>query len=204
MSYLKTSYLIVIFILFHLSASSQIKSGPIIGIAGSWLEKGNVNGNSYGTQYGEKDGKWKSQVSFQVGYQFLFPLKNNFVLNASILYLSRGLNVAYNNSYDDKIDESKRLNALSANGMINYYLIKKIPFGVGIEPTYYFNTEMANNSGNRTTFDIPVVMKIGYDFGIMEVALLYKHGFKSIYRNHIVRKTASRDIEISLFYPISF
>lgn len=90
------------------AVSGQIKSGPIVAVSAGRLEKGQIFGPSYGTQYGTKDGKWNSQINFQVGYQFLFPLKNNFAINTSLLYMSRGVHVAYDKTFEDKVDESKR------------------------------------------------------------------------------------------------
>lgn len=186
------------------TVSGQIKSGPIIAVSAGWLEKGHVYGPSYGTQYGAKDGKWNSQINFQVGYQFLFPLKNNFAINTSLLYTSRGVHVAYNNTFEDKVDESKRFNAISVNAGINYYIIGKIPLGVGLEPTYYLNTKVTDNLMKNTLFDVPLVLKAGYNFGKCELILSYKQGFKSLYRNHLVGKATSRDIQLSVFVPLFF
>lgn len=193
------------FLLILTSAvSGQIKSGPIVAVSAGWLEKGQIFGPSYGTQYGMKDGKWNSQINFQVGYQFLFPLKNNFAINTSLLYMSRGVHVAYDNTNENKVDESKRFNAISVNAGINYYVIGKIPLGIGLEPTYYLNTKITDNLMKNTLFDVPLVLKAGYDFGKLELILSYKQGFKSLYRNHLVGKTTSRDIQLSLFVPLFF
>lgn len=186
------------------SVTAQIKSGPIVTTSVSWLEKGNIIENSYGAQYGEKDGVWKKQVSFQIGYQFIFPLKNNFAINTALLYQSRGLHVAYDETFDSKVNESKRLNAISLNGGINYYLLGKIPLGIGIEPTCYLNTSIAENLQSKTIFDVPFVLKAGYDFGPVEVILSYKQGSKSLYRDGIVPTTSSRDVQFSVFVPLFF
>lgn len=145
MKNLKQLYLIGFLLVLTSAVSGQIKSGPIVAVSAGWLEKGQIFGPSYGTQYGMKDGKWNSQINFQVGYQFLFPLKNNFAINTSLLYMSRGVHVAYDNTNENKVDESKRFNAISVNAGINYYIIGKIPLGIGLEPTYYLNTKITEN-----------------------------------------------------------
>ena len=60
--------------------------------------------------------------------------------------------------------------------------------GIGVEPTVYFNTKAkANLEDNK--FDIPLVVKVGYDFNWFQVDLSYKNGFKRIYWNHVVGNT---------------
>lgn len=196
--------LIGFFLVLASAISGQIKSGPIVAVSMGWLEKDHLIGGSYATQSGAKDGKWKNQVAFQLGYQFLIPLKNNFAINTSLLYQSRGVHVAYNTTTEKRINESKRFNAISVNGGINYYLMRKIPLGIGIEPTCYLNTKIVDNLQNKTIIDVPIVIKVGYDIGPLELMLSYKQGFKSLYRNHIVGKATSRDIQLSIFVPLSF
>lgn len=204
MSNLQRIFFIIIFIISNISIVAQTQSGPVIGISNSWLHRSEVGGNSYGTQYGEKIGDWKNQITFNVGYQFLFHLKNNFTLNASLLYQSRGIHVDYNRTTEDRVNESKRFNSMSVNGIFNYNILKKIPVGIGIEPAFYFNTHIGDNLEAKREFDIPLVLKVGYTFQAFELALSYKHGFNSIYRDGLVSGATSRDIQLSIFYPIPF
>ena len=58
----------------------------------------------------------------------------------------------------------------------------------------------ANLEDNK--FDIPLVVKVGYDFNWFQVDLSYKNGFKRIYWNHVVGNTETRDLQLSIFVPI--
>ncbi len=51
-------------------------------------------------------------------------------------------------------------------------------------------------------YDIPLVVKVGYDFNWFQVDLSYKNGFKRIYWNHVVGNTETRDLQLSIFVPI--
>lgn len=202
MTILKQILVIVSFIFSVSPIWSQVKSGPIISISNSWIDKIEIEHDSYGAQYGQKDGNWKNQISFQLGYQFMFPLKSKFAVSSAILYQSRGIHIAYDRTSETKLDESKRINALVVNGILNYYIVGKIPLGIGLEPTYYINTKMEENLQKKSVLDVPLVFKAGYNFGYIEVALTYKHGFKSLYWNSLYRKTATRDIQFSIFVPL--
>ena len=58
----------------------------------------------------------------------------------------------------------------------------------------------ANLEDNK--FDIPLVVKVGYDFNWFQVDLSYKNGFNRIYRNYVVGSTETRDLQLSIFVPI--
>ena len=84
---------------------------------------------------------------------------------------------------------------------MGYKLWKGLKAGIGAEPTIYFNTTgEANLEDNK--FDIPLVVKIGYDFNWFQVDLSYKNGFERLYRNRVVGNTQTRDLQVSIFVPI--
>ena len=90
---------------------------------------------------------------------------------------------------------------MSLNVVAGYKLWKGLKAGVGVEPTVYFNTTAkANLEDNK--FDIPLVVKVGYDFNWFQVDLSYKNGFNRIYRNYVVGSTETRDLQLSIFVPI--
>ena len=98
-------------------------------------------------------------------------------------------------------DGIKLFNGLSLNVVAGYKLWKGLKAGVGVEPTVYFNTTAkANLEDNK--FDIPLVVKVGYDFNWFQVDLSYKNGFNRIYRNYVVGSTETRDLQLSIFVPI--
>jgi len=197
---MKNIVLVLFMLLFTTSGYSQIRSGVIAGISDSWLDKGLVL-LGYGSQYGLKDGEWKHKPSFTVGYGFQFDVKKSFVIDAALLYHSRGVHVAYNSTFTDFTDESKQLNVLSLNGVVNYKIWKGLSVGIGMEPTWYLNTKIADNIVSNA-LDFPLVVKTGYNFKIMEVSLSYKYGFESIYKGVITKEAVPRDLRLSVFVPL--
>lgn len=86
------------------------------------------------------------------------------------------------------------------NVVAGYKLWRGLKAGIGVEPTVYFNTKAkANLEDNK--FDIPLVVKVGYDFNWFQVDLSYKNGFKRIYWNHVVGNTGNKGSSIIDFCP---
>lgn len=192
--------LILVMLFLATSVFSQIRSGVIAGISDSWLDKGLIL-TGYGDQYGLKDNKWEHKPSITIGYGFQFDVKKSFVIDAALLYHSRGVHVAYNTTFTDATSESKHLNALSLNGVINYKIWKGLSVGVGMEPTWYLDTKIADNTIGDA-LDFPVIVKAGYNFKIAEVSLSYKYGFETLYKGVIVKEAAPRDLRLSVFIPL--
>ena len=131
-----------------------------------------------------------------------------------MLYQARRVNIAFQEQglapdadYGEQqpggaiYDGIKLFNGLSLNVVAGYKLWKGLKAGVGVEPTIYFNTTAkANLEDNK--FDIPLVVKVGYDFNWFQVDLSYKNGFNRIYRNYVVGSTETRDLQLSIFVPI--
>ena len=69
----------------------------------------------------------------------------------------------------------------------------------GTDSLFQYESQ-ANLEDNK--FDIPLVVKVGYDFNWFQVDLSYKNGFKRIYWNHVVGNTETRDLQLSIFVPI--
>ena len=136
------------------------------------------------------------------------------MIDAALLYQARRVNIAFQEQgFDPDInygeqqpggaiyDNTKLFNGLSLNVVAGYKLWRGLKAGIGVEPTVYFNTKAkANLEDNK--FDIPLVVKVGYDFNWIQVDLSYKNGFKRIYWNHVVGNTETRDLQLSIFVPI--
>ena len=58
--------------------------------------------------------------------------------------------------------------SFSASVGAGYYLYKGLSLSVGLEPTYYV--------WDKTFFDLPAFIRLGYDFKSVEVALAYRVG----------------------------
>ena len=195
----KILFLLSCLLLFPAVSQSQIKSGFVIGGMDSWMHKREVRSGE--SPRGEKDGPWKHRFSFNVGYQFQFDLPKKFFVDAALLYQARRFNIEYTESTDNTYENTKLFNSMALNGVVGYKLWKGLKLGIGVEPTLYFNTNMGYNLEDNK-FDIPLVAKVGYDFNWFQLDLSYKNGFNRIYRNYVVGKPQTRDIQLSIFIPI--
>ncbi|MDR2956338.1 MAG: hypothetical protein LBV43_14795 [Prevotella sp.] len=198
--------LLLLLLSFSICANTQtIRHGVIVGVSDSWLNRSGYPGGGgfgYGEQYGIVDGKWKARISFNAGYQLQFDIKEKYVLDAALLFQSRGVHVFYMPSNISTVDETKRLNSIALNGVFNYRIWKGVKAGLGIEPTYYWKTGYWTNQ-KKTVFDVPLVAKVGYDFKVMEISLSYKHGINPIVEGvGYTYKAKSRDIQLSVFMPL--
>jgi hypothetical protein len=197
--------LLLLLLSFSVCANAQtIRHGVVVGVSDSWLNRSGYPGGGYGygEQYGIVDGKWKARISFNAGYQLQFDIKEKYVLDAALLFQSRGVHAFYMPSNVTAINETKRFYSAALNGVFNYRIWKGIKTGLGIEPTYYWKTGYWTNL-KKTAFDVPLVVKAGYDFKVMEISLSYKHGISPIVEGvGYTNKARSRDIQLSVFVPL--
>lgn len=209
----RTIYLFVFtcLLLLPLVSNAQLKSGIVVGGGDSWMHKSKINSPLLS---GERDLNWDHRFSFNAGYQFQYEFKNHFLIDAALLYQARRVNIAYQEQGMDPnidygkqqpggaiYDKTKLFNGLSLNTVVGYKLWKGLKAGIGVEPTIYFNTTSENNMTDDK-FDIPLVVKVGYDFNWFQVDLSYKNGFKRLYWNPVVGNTDTRDLQVSIFVPI--
>ena len=209
----RTIYLFVFtcLLLLPLVSNAQLKSGIVVGGGDSWMHKSKVESPRL---TGERDLNWDHRFSFNAGYQFQYEFKNHFLIDAALLYQARRVNIAYQEQGMDPnidygkqqpggaiYDKTKLFNGLSLNAVVGYKLWKGLKAGIGVEPTIYFNTTSENNMTDDK-FDIPLVVKVGYDFNWFQVDLSYKNGFKRLYWNPVVGNTDTRDLQVSIFVPI--
>lgn len=210
---MKRTFFLVFICLLSVSSitNAQLKSGLVIGGSNSWVHKSDIESPRL---TGERDFKWDHCFSFNAGYQFQYEFKNHLLIDAALLYQARRMNIVYQEEgggedlgYGEQwpggavYDEKKLFNGLSLNTTIGYKFWKGLKAGFGVEPTVYFNTEAKANLENNK-FDIPLVVKIGYDFNWFQIDLSYKNGFKRIYRSYVVGDTQTRDLQLSIFIPI--
>lgn len=209
----RTIYLFVFtcLLLLPLVSNAQLKSGIVVGGGDSWMHKSKINSPLLS---GERDLNWDHRFSFNAGYQFQYEFKNHFLIDAALLYQARRVNIAYQEQGMDPnidygkqqpggaiYDKTKLFNGLSLNAVVGYKLWKGLKAGIGVEPTIYFNTTSENNMTDDK-FDIPLVVKVGYDFNWFQIDLSYKNGFKRLYWNPVVGNTDTRDLQVSIFVPI--
>lgn len=192
-------------------SNAQLRSGVVVSGGDSWMHKSKVNSPLLS---GDRDLKWDHCFSFNAGYQFQYEFKNHLLIDAALLYQARRVNIAYQEQgFDpdipygeqqpggDIFDKTKLFNGISLNAAVGYKFWKGLKAGIGVEPTIYFNTKIGNNMVDEK-FDIPLVVKVGYDFNWFQVDLSYKNGFSRLYRNYVVGNTQTRDLQVSIFVPI--
>jgi len=94
-------------------------------------------------------------------------------------------------------------NFASIGGTANYFLIKNLIVGFGVEPTYYFDFMRRYESYNK--FDIPVVAKIAYNLRFVEIGIAGKYGLTNVLKSdtELYSMTSGKihDIHLSLFFP---
>ncbi|WP_250719334.1 hypothetical protein [Bacteroides fragilis] len=99
-------------------------------------------------------------------------------------------NTVYSEASGDKQNLS-----LSLAGTCNFQIVKGLHVGVGVQPTYYI--------WETRTFDIPVLAKIGYDFGPAELAFSYKQGLVKNNKISAFKDSRFSNWQFSVYIPLS-
>ncbi len=140
------------------------------------------NGGSLETEY---------QFGAGIGYKFrLKPQTKPFFYDLDLNLGIKKYNYHYSNydgvefrsySTDTLHNDSTKLISGAGNipvvyialgASFNYKLYKGLYAGAGVEPTFYFDTATTP----KWKFDIPAVVKIGYDLKYVDFAFAYKYG----------------------------
>ncbi|MDR0962726.1 MAG: hypothetical protein LBM62_09265 [Mediterranea sp.] len=87
---------------------------------------------------------------------------------------------------------------VSVSGTINYTLWKKLSIGAGMEPSI----DIYHGDSNSRMFNLPIVGRIGYDFGVLGVNLSYKHGLMNGIKNDVSASGKFCDWTLSLYIPL--
>ncbi|MDR2118277.1 MAG: hypothetical protein LBP25_01900 [Tannerellaceae bacterium] len=103
------------------------------------------------------------------------------------------------NPYDYPVKETSfRYLFISAGGTVNHPVVGGLSIGAGAEAVYYRNLK---GEGTRSKFDLPLVGKIAYDFGPVELGLQYKYGLMNAVRTDYIGSSKVRDWQVSVFIP---
>lgn len=76
---------------------------------------------------------------------------------------------------------------------VNYRITERLYAGLGLEPTVYFS--------KYRLWDIPIVWKVGYNFGRVDVALNYRLGLAHTLDKHTLFRGEVSDLNLSVFIP---
>ena len=85
----------------------------------------------------------------------------------------------------------------SVSAAYQYKVWKNLYAGIGLSPTYYF----FESSERKWRFDLPVTVKVGYDFKYVDLALIYKRGMLHALKSEVFAKGNINDIQLQLFIP---
>lgn len=179
-------------------AQSDVKSGLLLsgGIGSIKSELSSTVPNSI----------LHTDVSYKMGFSIGYRFRLQPHVSSRITY-DLDANVGLRNwksSYRRNFNEPEIYSAssqyyyLSATATVNYSIYKGFKVGAGIEPTYYFKQ---NGESSSKSFDIPLVARIGYDFGGFEVGVKYMHGLFNVVDTKYLESGKFRDWQLSVFIP---
>ncbi|MDY3070218.1 MAG: hypothetical protein SOR57_11355 [Parabacteroides sp.] len=200
---MKKYIFLFIMMLFSLSAFSQNKSGILFG-GGLGFEQA-LNMNQDHDLY-KKGCQFKDRYDFDVymGYRFRIDSRKSIFFDIDPLLRVQKLKSVDYFSPESQIEsgfmtsEANDINLqISLSSTINYKIKDNFYIGLGLEPTWNVITE-----GKK--FDIPLLGRIGYDFGKFDIAVTYRQGFFNIFDQSRFTKGRSSDINISVFIPLVY
>lgn len=139
-----------------------------------------------------------------IGYRFRVPQGNRFFWDLDALLgiksIQKGTLLDFSEVYVQYQTERRHLNyylAFSPSFNVNIY--KGLFAGVGFEPTWYFYRAKDNGMG----FDLPAVVRIGYDFGKFSLEGSAKFGLMRHSVTDLLEKNRRKEFQLSLYVPLS-
>lgn len=183
--------------LIPINTSAQNKNGLLINGG-----LGNIRSNIRPAVLDEiTDSNIKYKSNFSIGYRFrAYPSKSSFFFDLDANFGVR----LWKSSYIQSVMEPPMYEAsteyyfLSLGGIANYPVYKGLIIGAGIEPTYYIRQD-GENSKNK--FDTPLVGKIAYNFGILELGISYKLGLFNTIKTNYLKSGKFSDWQLSVWIP---
>lgn len=183
------------------TAQKQVKSGLLVN-GGS----GTVNPEfklplEDGIKFTEADYKMNLSLGYRFRFYNSFSIPSIFIDWDTYIGL-KSWNSTFRRSFTEPAayEISSKYYFVSTGGSVNYTLYKGLSFGVGIEPSYVFYQSGENRNKK---FDSPLLGKLAYDFGFMEVGVNYKHGLMNMIKTDRINSVKLRDWQISVFIPLS-
>lgn len=138
--------------MYHLPAGSEL--GIPFDVESSYLKHSFSAGIGYRLSLQRNGSRFFTDVALGAQY-------NRYQYNVGYLSGTDGVSYAGGNG-------NCNLLSFSASVGAGYYLYKGLSLSVGLEPTYYV--------WDKTFFDLPAFIRLGYDFKSVEVALAYRVG----------------------------
>lgn len=196
------------------NAQKQVKSGLLInGGFGSVNPEFKLPLEGY-INFSQVDYKMNLSVGYR--FRFLNSFSNPSVFIDWDMYIEmKSWNSTYRRSYIESpaydgstpnyneppiFAASTQYYFVSTGGSVNYILYRGLSLGVGLEPSYVLFQEGENNTKK---FDAPLLGKLAYDFGFMEVGVNYKYGLTNMIKTDRINSGKFRDWQVSVFIPLS-
>lgn len=208
LNFIMRNHLILLFAIcftFSFHSQSQIKSGLLFQ-GGSGMIKAVI-----------EPAYLESIISYDIYY------KNNFSIGYRFQIKQAGASLFYNldanlgmkswqttvsslnpsndpsNPYDNVLsrEESTQFYLASLSATANYSIYKGLNAGVGFEPAFL----IIHTGSNHNFFDMPLIVKLAYDLGPVELGINYKYGLFDLIKTDHIKSGKFRDLQISLFIP---
>lgn len=199
----KRAFLISSVLLFFgsLFAYTQNKSGFLFSGAA-----GTLNNEFVSPLTADQIGRsFDNTFNYDIHLGYRFRLRQNDWLFwdldalAGFKSVQTGILVGYGQSYVSYEVGGRHLNYYAAfSPSMNAFLYKGFYAGVGIEPTWYYYRSEDVGMG----FDLPAMVKLGYDFGRISLEGSIKLGLIRHSIDGLLEKNRLNEFQLSLFIPL--
>ncbi len=166
------------FPMYHLPGVSEL--GIPFDVGSSYLKHPFSAGIGYRLRLQRNGSRFFTDVALRAQY-------NRYQYNVGYLSGTDGVSYVGGNG-------NCNLLSFSASVGAGYYLYKGLSLSVGLEPTYYV--------WDKTFFDLPAFIRLGYDFRSVEVALAYHVGTLRNFHLAPFQGVRLSQWELSLYVPL--
>ena len=183
------------------TAQKQVKSGLLINGGSGTINPEFKLPLEDGIKFTEADYKMNLSLGYRFRFLNSFSVPSVFIDWDSYIGM-KSWNSKYRRSFLEPPAKeiSTQYYFISTGASLNYRLYKGLSLGVGLEPSFVFFQE---GEDNTRKFDAPLLGKLAYDFGFMEIGVNYKHGLTNMIKSDLINSGKFRDWQISIFIPLS-
>ena len=188
-------------LVLSVNLSAQTKSGLLAGV-GMGFEK--LSMDEMNADY-EKGVRFDDIYNYNLhlGYRFRFEPSRKLFFDIDPLMKLQALKSwdyyppIKTNPYASATVIARNVNfQLAVSSTFNLRLTEQFYIGVGVEPTLNIVTD-------GKPFDIPVLGRVGFDLGKVDVAVTYRQGFMNVVHDQKYKIGRTSDVNVSLFIPFN-
>ncbi|MDR2148220.1 MAG: hypothetical protein LBE91_17380 [Tannerella sp.] len=205
---MKFFFLIISFsVIIQCAFTQTLRHGLLLGGGKGYLSREIYTANKFNTNFEFVSGIGKYKLNAMIGYKIRHTLSIDglfFDTDFHVSVRSANIKIQYNSpqngpSISGGIHDNDFIFCNAVLGLTaNYKIINNLYTGIGLEPTYCFY-ELGERSDEL--LDMPIVVKLGYDFKIFDVAFVYKKGLFNVMKSTFVDSGKMNDIQLQLFIP---